>query len=261
MKVGIVGCGTIGKELALFIDKSKNFNLKYVYDIDDKATDGIINKLKDKPKFSSLNELIKNSELIIEAAGKSAVKEILKNANLDKNNKKILIMSTAGIIENSDIIKKLQKCNIYLPSGAISGLDSLKAVSGEITSLTLTTTKPINGLNNAPYIIKNKINLDKIKNKKMIFDGNLKQAIKEFPENINVAATIFLASKFNKINIKIIVNPNAETNTHNILCKGPFGIINTITENMPSNNPKTSYLAILSAISALKGLNNKIIVG
>ncbi|MBU0762834.1 MAG: DUF108 domain-containing protein, partial [Candidatus Altiarchaeota archaeon] len=44
-----------------------------------------------------------------------------------------------------------------------------------------------------------------------------------------------------------------KTNTHEILATGSFGEITAKTENKPSpKNPKTSYLAILSAIATLK---------
>jgi aspartate dehydrogenase len=42
-------------------------------------------------------------------------------------------------------------------------------------------------------------------------------------------------------------------NTHEITAVGPFGRITTKTENkICPDNPKTSYLAVLSAIATLK---------
>ena len=59
-------------------------------------------------------------------------------------------------------------------------------------------------LKGAPYIIKNNIQIDKLTSKKIIFDGNLKDAVKGFPQNINVAATLSLASRFEDIGVKNI---------------------------------------------------------
>ncbi len=262
MITGIIGCGNIGTELALFMDKRKDFELKYLFDIDKDNSDNLTKKLKNSnPKFASFDSLIKNSELTIESANKEAVKKILKNKNLDKGNKKLLVMSTSGLFENITSLKKTKNCDIYLPSGAIAGLDAIKSVSGKISSLTLTTTKNPKGIANAPFILKNNINLKKIKNKKIIFQGKLKEAVVGFPKNINVAATLFLASKFNNIKIKIIADPKTKTNTHEIVCKGNFGNLTLIAENLPSKNPKTSYLAILSAIQVLKNINNKVKIG
>jgi len=262
MKVGIIGCGFIGSELAKFIDKNNDCKLIGLNDIDKDKIDILIKKLKNnKPKLMDLDALIENSELIIESATKDALKEILSNRNIDEKGKKLLIMSTGGLIGNLDLLGKIKNCGVLLLSGAISGLDAIKAVSGKIRSLSLTTTKPVKALEDAPYIVKNNVNLRGLKNQKVIFQGDLKDAIKGFPQNINVAATLFLASKFNYIKVKIIADPITKLNKHKIICQGDFGRITTITENMPSKNPRTSWLAVLSAINMLKNLKNNVRVG
>lgn len=255
MRVGIIGCGNIGTELALFIQKETSLDLRYLCDVSDDNAQKLKEKLRNV-KITSIGELITNSELIIEAASKDAVKDVL--STIDLFEKEILIMSTIGIIENIDLFNKIKNCRIHFPSGAISGLDAIKAVSQEISSLELITTKPIQGLKNTTFIIKNNIDLNGLKTKKTIFEGNLNDAIEGFPKNINVAATLFLVSKFKNIRIKIIADPNVKTNNHEIICKGKFGTITTITENFPSENPKTSYLAILSAIQILRDMGDNV---
>src|SRR3989338_8344591 len=261
MKTGIIGCGNIGTELALFIDKDRDFELNYLCDINIDRAHELQKKIRNGQKVTSIWDLIANSELIIETASKDAVKDIINSKNIDKKGKKLIIMSTGGLIENLDSFKKIKNCEIYLPSGAIAGLDAIKAVSGKISSLTLTTTKSIKGLRDALFIKKNNINLDKLKAKKTIFEGNLKEAIEGFPQNINVAATLFLASRFKDIKVKIIADPDAKTNTHEILCKGDFGEMILKTDNLPSENPKTSYLAVLSAMQALKNIKENVKIG
>jgi len=262
MKVGIIGCGFIGNELAKFIDKNKEFELIGLNDIDKNKIKNLNKKLKNNnPKFMDLHTLIKNTDFIIESAHKSVIKKILKNKNLDKKNKKLLIMSTGGLISNLNLLYKIKNCEILLPSGAICGLDAVKAVAGKINSLTLTTTKPLKALDGAPYLSKKNIDLKRLKNKKIIFEGSLKDAIAGFPQNINVAATLFLASKFEKIRVKIIADPKTKFNTHEILAKGSFGEINSVTRNLPSKNPRTSYLALLSALQMIKNLKNNVKIG
>ena len=58
------------------------------------------------------------------------------------------------------------------------------------------------------------------------------------------------------IKIKIIADPRAKTNNHEIICKGSFGAITAKTENFPSKNPRTSHLAILSAVQTLKDIKD-----
>jgi len=261
MKSGIIGCGFIGSEIARFMDKNKEFRLIGVNDIDKNKADGLIKKLKGRPAFMELDDIIKKSELIIESASGEAIKNILSNKNLDKADKKLVIMSTGGLVENPSLLKKIKKCEVFLPSGAIAGLDSIKAVSGKIKSLSLTTVKPAVSLENAPYVTKNKIKLKGIKAKKTVFEGNLEAAIKGFPQNINVAATLHLASEFNGITVKIVADPHAKFNTHEIEAAGNFGTINITAANVPSKNPRTSYLAVLSAIHTIKNIKNNIRIG
>ena len=261
MKAGIIGCGFIGSEIAHFIDKSKDFELIGLNDIDKSKAGILIGKLKNKPEFMELDDLIKNCDLIIESAAKTIVEDVLKNRHLDKKNKKLLIMSTGGLIGNASLLNKIKNCEVLLPSGAIAGLDAIKSVSGKIRSLELTTTKSPESLEGAPYILKNNINLKGLKQKKIIFEGNLKGAVAGFPKNINVAATLFLASKFKNIKVKIVADPNTNFNSHEIEVIGSFGKIKITANNLPSKNPKTSYIALLSALQALKGLKNNVKIG
>jgi aspartate dehydrogenase len=105
------------------------------------------------------------------------------------------------------------------------------------------------------------MNLDALKNARVIFKGGLSEAVEGFPVNINVAAGLFLATKFEKLQIQIVADPETKFNTHEISCSGKFGVITTKTQNLPSRNPKTSQLAILSAQRMLINLASNIHIG
>ena len=45
MKVGIIGCGNIGTELALFIDKENGFDLMYLCDVNNDNAQKLKKKL------------------------------------------------------------------------------------------------------------------------------------------------------------------------------------------------------------------------
>ncbi|VVB68589.1 putative L-aspartate dehydrogenase [uncultured archaeon] len=152
---------------------------------------------------------------------------------------------------------------IYIPSGAISGLDGLKSASiGTIRKVTLTTTKNPKGLEGAPYIRENKVDLEALKEPAVIFEGSAAEAVKAFPANVNVAATLCLAAREGKVRVKIIADPNINVNRHEIMAEGDFGQIFTRVENVPSpKNPKTSYLAALSAIATLRSIVEPLKIG
>lgn len=265
MRVGIVGCGVIGSELAQAIDKEiREAQLVALTDIDEKKSKELVNLLKEKPEILSLDELIKRSDLIIEAASKDLVPSLARKV-IDQG-KDIMIMSVGGLLGNEDLLDLAKKkdCKIYLPSGALAGLDGVKSASvGRIDSITLTTRKPPEGLKGAPYIIRNKIDLDAITKETVIFEGSANEAVEGFPKNINVSAALSLAGiGAEKTRVRIIADPNLKRNIHEVEVKGEFGRLVSRTENLPSpKNPKTSYLACLSAIATLKGIVSSIKIG
>ncbi len=62
--------------------------------------------------------------------------------------------------------------------------------------------------------------------------------------------------------VEIIADPEVDKNIHEIKVKGDFGKLWFRAENLPStDNPKTSLLAALSAISMLKKITSPIKVG
>ena len=93
-----------------------------------------------------------------------------------------------------------------------------------------------------------------ITQKTTIFEGPAKEAVTLFPANINVAALLSLVGLGStKTLVKIVADPGTDKNTHQIEAKGKFGKITIHVENVPDHtNPKTSRLAILSAIECLR---------
>ena len=174
---------------------------------------------------------------------------------------------SVGKVLNSPGVFKLAKKNqtvILIPSGAISGLDVIKSVGAKnISNITLTTRKPPSGLSQSNYLTKKGINIHALKGEAVIFDGSVDQAVRLFPRNINVAATIALASGIkDKIRIRIITSPKFKVNSHEIEVFGKFGHLTTRTDNVVCpDNPKTSYLAALSAVETLKQFFNPIKIG
>ena len=150
-----------------------------------------------------------------------------------------------------------------MPSGAISGIDGISSLGlGKIKSLKLVTTKPPASLKGIRFLEEQNIDVFKIKKEKIIFSGNIGKALEYFPKNINVAATLFLASKFKDIEVVIKVNPRIKRNVHHIEVISGLGNLTVNVENIPSAiNPKTSAMAILSAKNLLKKIVGNFSVG
>jgi aspartate dehydrogenase len=97
----------------------------------------------------------------------------------------------------------------------------------------------------------------------VIFSGSAAQAIPAFPANVNVAAALSLAGLgADKTEVRIIADPASDKNVHEIEAEGAFGRLTVRMENVPSpHNPKTSYMAGLSAIALLQRITASLVVG
>ena len=261
-RIGLLGCGAIGTQIALAIDSGKiPAKLTHVYDISKERASSLVSKLNTKPEITQNAALLASSpvDLIVEAASQDAVRD---NAlTILQNRKDLMIMSVGALLDESIFDVILEGCKdfkkqVYLPSGAIAGLDAIKSVKDELESFTLVTTKNPKSLKGAKFFETSDINLDKIKEPTTIFEGNAEDAVRLFPANINVAALLSLTGLGNKnTKVRIVADPNTNKNTHFIEASGKFGKISIKVENVPDqNNPKTSRLAILSAIECLRSI-------
>lgn len=267
IKVGIIGCGTIGSKIAEHIDKNLKGKAKLVaiFDVDVKKAERFSGKLTTKPKVASAESLIRSVDLVIEAASAKVSGDITKKAlNAGKD---VMVMSTGGLLKNYRSLFALaekKKANIYLPSGAICGLDGLKGAKfSKIQKVTLTTKKPPKGFEGAPYVVRNNIDLGRINNDRVLFEGDAFEAMESFPANINVAATLSLCGIGpKKTAVRIVASPSINRNIHEVEVEGAFGKLVARTENVPSpGNPRTSYMAVLSAIATLEGVLDRVKVG
>jgi len=254
MKLGIIGCGAIGTDVAHAADDLQEITEIFIHDINANAEQRLEKTVK-KAAIFPIEVLIKKSDIVFEAASQEAVK--LHAENVLKQKKDMIIMSIGSLADDSyrnrlEEIAKKNNCKIYLPSGAVCGIDGILSASLDvIDTVTLVTTKSPKALNK------------KYEKRTVIFKGSAREAVELFPKNINVAANLSLAGiGFEKTAVEIVVDPVATRNSHKILAHGRFGRLRAEVENMPNpNNPGSSYLASLSAIATLKRILNPIQIG
>ncbi len=259
-RIGLLGCGAIGTQIALAIDSGKiPAQLTHIYDESREASTKLYEKLTNKPIISENSHLLSSNpiDIVVEAASQNAVKDVA--LSVLQNKKDLMIMSAGALLDESvfeilsDACKDFKK-TIYLPSGAIAGLDGIKSVQNKLDGLSITTTKNPRSLKGARFFETSDIDLDSLSSETLIFKGTAKEAVSLFPANINVAALLSLVGiGSEKTQVKIIADPKTNKNTHHIEAFGSFGKMTFTIENFPDkNNPKTSRLAILSAIETLR---------
>lgn len=272
LKVALIGCGAIGTVLARAIDRGEagETELLWLYDIKPEKSVALAEKLRSKPKLAkNATEIFADEsvDLVIEAASQRAVKQYSLDAL--KSGKDLMVMSV-GAFGDEKLLERVKEearragRRVIVPSGAILGIDGIKAVTlGGIERATLTTRKPPITLAYSPYVKKKGIKLAKLRKPFVVYEGPAREAVKAFPESVNVAATLSLVGiGFDKTSVRIVADPKLDRNVHEIRVQGEAGEFITEARNVPSpDNPRTSYLAALSAIRALRGLTETMRIG
>jgi aspartate dehydrogenase len=212
MRIGLLGCGSIGGFLARHIlskASDESMELGYVFDKDEK-------RLQDIPAASRImtqSDLLsaKPADLVVEAAHADLLKEVAVSIAQRSD---LLLFSITALADETfrsalekTAVKYVRK--IFLPHGAMIGIDGLADAGPTLKSVTVTTTKSPASLGLPP---------DKYA---VVYEGPVRQACAKFPRNVNVHAAIALAGLgFDRTVSRIVADPAVSTNSHLVEVEG-----------------------------------------
>jgi len=255
MRIGIVGLGTIGQALAKALDRGEvAAQLTAVHSRNMAQAHAFAHTLGRVPEVVDLAGVIAHCDLVIEAATQEALSAMAPA--ILKAGKDLMVLSVGAMLDHPEwpALAARHGCRLYVPSGAIVGLDGLKgACMGRVDAVTITTRKPPQGLAGAPYVEAHGINVYAFTTETVIFEGSAREACQGFPANVNVAAALSLAGIGpDCTRIRILVAPGNTRNMHDVEVEGEFGRLTTHIENVPTDNPRTGKLSYLSALAMLK---------
>jgi aspartate dehydrogenase len=262
--IGIVGCGAIGKALVRAVESGKlPVRVAGVTSRTEKSAREFLSAFKNPPPYLSLDELTRVSELLVEAAGGDVVPELAKK--VFAAGKDLMVISVGALLDHPEIMAESRRtgCHLYVPSGAIAGLDGIKsACVGQITHVTHTTRKPPLGLEGAPSLVERGISLVGLQEEKEVFSGSAREACRGFPANVNVTGAVSLAGIGpDKTRVRILAVPGLPRNCNDIDVEGEFGKLHVHIENVPSENPKTGKLTAMSIIRAVQDVVDTVRIG
>lgn len=266
VNVGLIGCGSMGSELARAV-KRGDAGPASIVGLFDEYTPGrhaLAEELgagegPGPAEFDDVSDLIAHPELdlVIECASQVAVvahAEAVLSAGVS-----MLVMSS-GALTSGDFMRSVSSisaktgASIYVPSGAVGGIDTLRAARPLLESVTIVSTKPPIALSGAPGFAD--FEDVEITSPTVIFEGTASEAVSLFPANVNVAATVSLAGLGpDATKVKVVADPNSPGNVHEINAISRAGKFSFRFENVPhETNPKTSFLAVLAAIETLRSI-------
>ncbi|MCA1812333.1 MAG: aspartate dehydrogenase [Halobacteriales archaeon] len=256
MDLLLVGCGAIGTEIARAAQDMPEVGRLSLFDVRRESAEQLARSLSKAHVARSLEEGIREATLVVEAASQDAVRQVAAMA-LDAG-RDLMLLSVSALADEA-LLQQLTRLarergrSIYVPSGAIAGVDGLKAARvGKLSSVTLTTRKPPAALG-----------LQGIEQAKVVYEGPADEAMRLFPKNVNIAASLAIAGLgTHQTRVRIVADPGITRNLHELSVQGDFGSLSLKVENEPSPmNPASSHLASLSAIALLRQIASPLKVG
>jgi aspartate dehydrogenase len=201
-RIGILGCGSIGGLLAREALSDPSMELDFVFDIDEKYMDGIPAACRITSQAAMLGRSV---DLVVEAAHADLLKavglELLETSDL-------LMFSVTALADDAfrtalDAKAKATGRRVYIPHGAMIGIDGIADAGPTLQQVTVTTTKHPRSLGLTE------------ETSRVVYDGPTREACARFPRNVNVHASIALAGLgFDRTRSRIVSDPAVTTNSH-----------------------------------------------
>ena len=270
MKVALIGGGTIAQLLIACVRRGDLGRVQVVAIAgrSEQSRGKALARAYNIPFVTGVKALLaKKPDVVVEAASHEAVREY--GAPLLGKGISMIVLSCGALCDDA-LREKLERAAargrglLSVPSGGIGGLDALKAacVAG-VDEVTIAVTKPPAAWKGIPYVEKLGVDLDRLREPRVLFEGTAREGVPHFPANVNIAAVLSMAGVgFDRTRLKVVADPALKHNTHYIEIRGRTGNISVKLENVPApDNPKTAWLACYSALAALKAAQSAVRYG
>ena len=178
----------------------------------------------------------------------------------------LVAASVGALLAHPELMAHTERdgARIVVPSGAIVGLDGLRAaMEAGIESVRLVTRKPVAAFAPRAFVAGEEIALATLTEPVRLYCGTVRQAVAAFPVNMNVAAAVsFAGIGPERTEIEVWADPDATSNRHTLIVRSRAGRFTVDVENCPDpENPKTSSLAAFSIVACLRRMGAPFTVG
>ncbi len=205
---------------------------------------------------ADLDDLRMVPDLAAECAGHQAVAQY--GADILRRGIDLVVISIGSLSDRALYDELAQaavdgQAKLLLPAGAVAGADALAAARvGGLTRVTYTSRKPPAAWKGT--LAETEHDLATMTGETLLLEGAADEAARLYPQNANVAATIALAGAgFDQTQVRLIADPAAGGNIHQLHAEGAFGEFDIEIRGKPlPDNPKTSPLAAHSVIHAIR---------
>ena len=266
IRLAIAGLGAIGLNVARKIDADAvpGVRLTAVSARDTAKAERNIAAFRAAPKIVPVAQLADEADVVVECVPAA---HFLETAEPVLRKGRIFMpLSVGALLDHMNLVDIAREtgAQIVVPSGAILGLDAVRAVAeGNVESVRLVTPKPPKGLVGAPLLVEKGLSLEGLTEPLLVFSGSAREAAKGFPANLNVSVALSLAGIGpDRTIVELWADPAVTRNTHTIHVKSDTSNLTMTIENLPEpDNPRTGMITSLSVIAALRRLASPLVVG
>jgi aspartate dehydrogenase len=260
-RLGIAGLGNIGAALiaACADGRLPGFELVAVAGRNRQAVADRLQDMGCKASAVDLEALPEQVDVIVECLHPVPAVALIRQGL--KAGRTVVALSAGALLLEPGLLTQAQTDpgRLIVPTGAILGLDVLRAAAvGRIDRVLVRTRKPPSSLAGARGLAGTDLS-----KATCVFAGNANEAVRAFPQNVNVAATISLGGiGGERTKVEIWADPSVDNNIHEVEFNSDCCTVKMQIVNSPSsNNPRTSAITLNSLIAALQSLTAKVRVG
>ncbi len=256
--IGVIGCGALGTIFVRNMQKvlGESYEILGVLDVHKESSERLASEAGCR-SYSSIVELLDdNPDYVVEIAGVPAVKAYAEQVlSLGKQ----LVIVSVGSLADDELKERLFQTakehggRIYIPNGAVGGFDLLQTYSLMGPSrVSIESRKAPRSLNGAPGLNGRILSEER---EELVFEGNVKDAIKGFPKNVNVAVATSIASSNPDVSVRITSVPGLGENSHHIHIQNEIARAEISVYSKPDPaNPRSSTSAAWSVIALFRDL-------
>jgi aspartate dehydrogenase len=240
LRVGLIGFGAIGRQVAVGIAAGRAGDMRLAAVLTRQSH-------PDAPGAQCATELesflASGPEVVVEAASAAAVAALAEQIVLTGAS---MIVASASALADAALRARLDAAcrtsgaRVYLPAGALAGLDALSAAGvAEMDTPSLRVVEPGQDI-------------------RVVFRGSALEAARRFPQRLNIAATAALA-----VGTDLEVTLEQQATDVRTIELGAHGAFGTFFARVQPGAPtdQLSHIVALSLLAALRRLQQPIWIG
>lgn len=267
MRVAVAGLGSVGMRVAAALDAGEmpGLRLTAVSAQTLRAGDKRMSRFGSSVVAVEAQRLIDHGDVVVECLPPSAFAEVAEPV-VRRRGAVLVAVSVGALLERADLVETAHSngARILAPSGAVAGLDALRAAAlAGLKRVRLVTRKPPASFGESLLVGGQTVAANTLEEACVVFTGSARDAVRAFPKNVNVAATVSLAGLGpDRTEVEIRADPDCTKNTHELTIWSDAGMVTAVSANAPDDvNPKSSAITAYSVLACLRRLSEPFSIG